>query len=185
MTGEKVLKPYDFIEDYVTGRKTPLIGSEENRQEVEKFLVDKKGYAREEITVDQDLILTVGGEPYRSQVDLLVRVEGRSLMAVKCVAGSLDSREREIVAACRIAEARPIPLGVVSDGKEARIMDAATGERVGDRLEDLPARTEAASYLQRGGEKPLQQEKVEREKLIFRTYDMEDINVQRKLRKPD
>lgn len=185
MTEQKVLKPYDFIEDYITGRKTPLIGSEENRQKVEKFLVEKKGYAREEITVDQDLALTVGGEPYRSQIDLLVRVEGRPLMAFKCAAGSLDSRQREIVAACRIADAHTIPLAVVSDGKEARIMDAVTGERMGVRLEDLPARTEAASYLHRGLKKPLEREKIEREKLIFRTYDMEDINVQRKLRKPD
>ena len=185
MTEQKVLKPYDFIKDYITGRKTPLIGPEENRQEVEKFLVEKKGYAREEITVDQDLILTVGGEPYRSQIDLMVRVEGRPLMAVKCAAGSLDSRQREIVAACRIADNRTIPLAVVSDGKEARIMDAVTGKRIGERLEELPARADAVSYLDRGIEKPLEREKIEREKLIFRTYDMEDINVQRKLRKPD
>jgi hypothetical protein len=185
MTEQKVLKPYDFIEDFVTGRQTPLIGSEANRQEVEKFLVEKKGYAREEITVDQDLILTVGGEPYRSQIDLLIRVEGRPLMAVKCAAGSLDSRQREIVAVCRIAEARTIPLAVVSDGKKARIMDAVTGERISDRLEDLAARAEAVSLLDRGSEKPLEGEKIEREKRIFRTYDMEDINVQRKLRKPD
>ncbi len=185
MTEQKVLKPYDFIEDYITGRKTPLIGPEENRQEVEKFLVEKKGYAREEITVDQDLILTVGGEPYRSQIDLMVRVEGRPLMAVKCAAGSLDSRQREIVAACRIADNRTIPLAVVSDGKEARIMDAVTGKRIGERLEDLPARTEVGPYFARGHENPLDREKIEREKLIFRTYDMEDINVQRKLAKPD
>ncbi len=185
MTEEKVLKPYGFVEDYITGRKTPLIGSEENRQKVEKFLVEEKGYAREEIAVDQDLTLTVAGALYRSQIDLLVRVEGRPLMAVKCAAGSLDSREREIVAACRIADAHTIPLAVVSDGREARVMDAAAGKRIGERLEDLPARTEAASYLDRGLEKPREREKIEREKLIFRTYDMEDINVQRKLRKPD
>ena len=185
MTDEKVLKPYEFIEDYITGRKTPLIGSEENRQEVEKFLVEKKGYGRAEIEVDRDLFLTVGGESYRSQLDLLVRVDGRPLMVVKCVAGSLGSREREVVAACRILEARTIPLGVVSDGKEARIMDAVSGETIGEHLEDLPARTEAGSYLGRELETPLEREKIEREKLIFRTYDMEDINVQRKLAKPE
>ena len=184
MHEENVLKPYGFVEDYITGRKTPLIGSEENRQKVEKFLVEKKGYTREEIDVDRDLLLTFGGECYRSQLDLLVRVDGRPFMVVKCVAGSLDSREREIVAACRIAETRTIPLGVVSDGREARVMNAITGQRIGEQLEDVPARAEAASYLDTELEKPLEREKIEREKLIFRTYDMEDVNVQRKLAKP-
>ena len=185
MHEKPVLKPYGYIEDFVTGRKTPLIGSEENRQKVERFLVEKKGYAKAEIEVDRDLTLTVGGTVYRSQLDLVVRVDGRPLMVVKCVAGSLDSREREVVAACRIAEDRTIPLGVVSDGKDARVMDAAAGKRIGDRLEDLPGRSEAGSILDRGGEQPVDREKREREKLIFRTYDMEDVNVQRKLREPD
>ncbi len=181
---ESVLKPYDFIEDYVTGERTPLIGAEENRQAVERYLVEEKGYAKNEIAVDRPLDLTVGGEFYRSRIDLLVRIGGRPLMAVKCVAGSLDSRQRETIAAARIAEARTIPLAVVSDGKAARVMDAVTGEKIGERLEDLPARSEADSYLERVSE-PLEREKIEREKLIFRTYDMEDINVQRKLAKPD
>jgi hypothetical protein len=185
MTSERVLKPYDFIEDYITGKKTPLIGAEENRQAVERYLVEEKGYAKEEIEVDRPLALTVGEEPYHTQVDLVVRIGGRPLMAVKCAAGSLDSREREIVAACRVAETPPIPIGVVSDGASARVLDAASGRRIGERLADIPARSEAGAFLAEASAEPLEREKIEREKRIFRTYDMEDINVQRKLAKPD
>jgi hypothetical protein len=185
MTEEKVLKPYDFIEDYVTGKKTPLIGAEENRQNLERYLVEVKGFAKEEIEVDRPLELMVGGKPYKTQIDLAVRIGGRPLLAARCVAGSLDSREREIVAACRVAEAPPIPLGVVSDGTSARVLDAASGRRIGERLEDIPSRSDAEALLAKGGPAPLDREKVEREKLIFRTYDMEDINVQRKLVKTD
>ncbi len=185
MSSGKVLKPYDFIEDYVTGKKTPLIGAEENRQAVERYLVEEKGYAKEEIEVDRPLDLTVGNEPYHSRIDLLVSIGGKPLMAVKCAAGSLDSREREIVAACRVAETPPIPLAVVSDGASARVLDAATGRRIGEQLADLPARSEAASLLSGASDAPLERERIEREKRIFRTYDMEDINVQRKLAKPE
>jgi len=185
MPEEKVVKPYDSIEDYVTGKKTPLIGAEENRQAVERYLVEQKGYAKEEIEVDRPLSLTIGGASYRSQIDLVVRAEGRTLLAVKCVAGSLDSREREIVAACRIAEALPIPLAVVTDGASARLLDVVAGRRIGDQLADIPARSDAGAVLAQAGAEALDPEKIEREKLIFRTYDMEDINVQRKFAGPD
>ena len=183
MADEKVLKPYDFIEDYITGKKTPLIGAEENRQDVERFLVEEKGYAREEITVDRSLEISVRGETYRSQIDLLIHIGGRPLAAVKCAAGSLDSREREILAACRVAETPPIPLAVVSDGKSARVLDVVSGRRIGERLADLPHRSEAEAVLEKASTTLLEREKIEKEKLIFRTYDMEDINVQRKLKR--
>jgi hypothetical protein len=185
MTSDRLLKPYDFIEDYVTGKKTPLIGAEENRQAVERYLVEKKGYAKEEIEVDRPLEISVKGETYRSQIDLQIDIGGRPLMAIKCAAGSLDSREREIIAACRVAEAPPIPLAVVSDGKSARVLDVASGRRIGERLADLPARADAEAVLAKASTALLEREKIEKENLIFRTYDMEDINVQRKLAGPD
>ena len=37
------LKPYSMITDFVTGKKIPNVGAEENRQMVEQFLVNKKG----------------------------------------------------------------------------------------------------------------------------------------------
>ena len=72
------LKPYTTLIDFITGRETPDIGAEENRQVVERFLVEQKGYARQDIAVDADLELTIQGEPYRSQVDLVVTVGGLS-----------------------------------------------------------------------------------------------------------
>jgi hypothetical protein len=182
MSTEKVLKPYDFIEDYITGKKTPLIGAEENRQNVERFLVEEKGYAKEEIAVDRPLEIFLKGETYRSQIDLQIDIGGRPLMAIKCAAGSLDSREREIIAACRVAASPPIPLAVVSDGKSARVLDVISGRRIGEGLADLPRRADAEAFLAQASTALFEREKVEREKLIFRTYDMEDINVQRKLR---
>ena len=38
------LKPYTTLIDFITGRETPNIGAEENRQVVERFLVEQKGY---------------------------------------------------------------------------------------------------------------------------------------------
>ena len=115
----EISKPYTMITDFVTGREVPNVGAEENRQAVEKLLVEEKGYLKEAIKVDVDIAITVAGEPYRSQIDLVVSADGGQMpfMVIKCAAGSLGSREREIVAAARLLEEYQIPRAVVSDGR--------------------------------------------------------------------
>jgi hypothetical protein len=94
-----ILKPFTTITDFVTGRPAPNIGAEENRQAVERYLVDRKGYDRKNIEVDVPIEMTIAGEIFRSRVDLVVTLGGHRLLAIRCVAGSLVSYEREILAA--------------------------------------------------------------------------------------
>ena len=176
-----ISKPYTMITDFVTGREVPNVGAEENRQAVEKLLVAEKGYLKEDITVDVDIAITVAGESYRSQVDLVVSCDGGKtrFMIIKCVAGSLGSREREIVAAARLLDEYQIPCAVVSDGKTAIVLDTLTGKKIGDGLEAIPTKQEALSELKSFTPETFPRERREREKLIFRTYDIENVNVQR------
>ena len=46
------IKPYTLLTDYVTGKEVPNIGAEENRQTVERYLVEKKGFSKQDIGVD-------------------------------------------------------------------------------------------------------------------------------------
>ena len=179
----EVSKPYTMITDFVTGREVPNVGAEENRQAVEKYLIDKKGYLKEDINVDVDMVITVAGEPYRSQVDLVVSPDGGKapFMVIKCAAGSLGSREREIVAAARLLGAYQIPCAVVSDGKTASVLDTVNGKKIGDGIDAIPAKGEALTQLESFTPLAFPKERREREKLIFRTYDIENVNVQRKV----
>ena len=179
----ETLKPYTMITDFVTGREVPNVGAEENRQAVEKFLVSVKGYPKEDIQVDVGLDITVAGEPYRSQVDLVVSTDGgrTRFMVIKCVAGSLGSREREIVAAARLLDAYQIPRAIVSDGKTAVVLDTMAGKKIGDGLDAIPTRQEAIDALKGLALTAFPAERREREKLIFRTYDIENVNVQRNI----
>ncbi len=179
----ETLKPYQMITDFVTGREIPNVGAEENRQAVAKYLVEEKGYSKDDIELDVNIDLTIAGEPYRSQVDLVVGISSGKLliMAIKCAAGSLGSREREIVAAARLLEDYQIPFGVVSDGKTAIVLDAVTGKKTGEGMAAIPSKKVAVSMLESYQRVRLPADRLEREKLIFRTYDSENVNVQRNL----
>jgi hypothetical protein len=176
----ETLKPYETITDYASGRDIPLIGPEENRQKVERFLVEAKGYAREDIEIDVDLELNIGGERWQSQVDLVLSVDGTRAIAFKCVAASIGSREREIVSAARLLDENQIPFAVVSDGENAVVLDTISGKKIGQGLEAIPMQAVLQSQLRSMELQPFPEEKRDREKLIFRTYDMENVNVLRR-----
>ena len=162
----------ETIVDYVTGKEHPLIGPEGNRQLFEKVLVEEKGYRREEITVDQPIELTVNGEPYNSVIDIVVSVENKAVMAARCIAGSLGSYEREVLAAARLVFDYRIPFSVSTDGESALIRDTATGKPFGEGMDRVPSRKEATDMMEMLDFTPIAEEKKEREKIIFRSYDM-------------
>jgi hypothetical protein len=175
-------KPYDMLTDFVTGKKVPNIGAEGNRQAVEQFLVETKGYSKDDIEVDADLIFTIGDEEIRSNVDLVVRVHGKRFMVLRCVPGSLGSRQREALAAARLLDAYQIPFSVVSDGTDAELLDTVTGEILDQGMDAIPSKEEAIEQMKSLQVQPFPEAKVERERIIFRSYDEMNINVQRKLK---
>ena len=179
-----IQKPYSMITDFISGKEIPNVGAEENRQRVAQFLVAEKGFSKEDIAVDVDIEMTVAGETYCSQIDLVVSVDGGStpFMAVKCAAASLGSREREILAASRLLCENQLPFSVVSDGKTAIVLDTVSGKKLGEGLNAIPSKDEARKKLKTLQLRPYPKEKREREKLIFRTYDSMNVNVGRKIK---
>jgi hypothetical protein len=110
-------------------------------------------------------------------LDLVIQIEGRPLIAIKCAAGSLGSREREIVSAARLYGTSPLPLAVVSDGSSAIVWDAATGKKTGDGLAAIPTRNAAVNMAQAEPLPPVAPDRLTREKLVFRSYDAMNVNV--------
>ena len=180
----ETLKPYTTIIDFITGKEMPNIGAEENRQTIERFLVEEKGFLKADIAVDVDIEMTVAGEVYQSQIDLVVSLDEGSVrfMAFKCAAASLGSREREIVAAARLLNpAYQIPYAVVSDGQAAIVLDSVSGKKIGEGMAAIPSKKKALETLKSVELVVFPKARIEKERLIFRTYDSQNVNVQRNL----
>jgi len=176
-------KPYEQITDYITGEKIPNVGAEENRQTVLRFLIDQQKYLRSDIVLNTPIDLQILMDQYQSQIDIVVKVNGQSLMVIKCAAGSLGSREREAISAARLLETNQIPFSVVSDGHTAIVRDVITGKIVGEGMEAIPSKKDALQFLESFKPEPLPDDRLKREKLVFRTYDSMNINVVRNTQK--
>lgn len=164
------------ITDYITGREIDNVGAEASRQIFEKFLIEAKGYAKQEVRVDEPLTVKFQGEDYHSVIDLIVSVGGQPFMAITCVAGSIGSYEREILAGARLVYDHMIPLAVTTDGRDAIIMNTQTGETIGKGLESVPSRKQAQSQLQDFETVSLTPEKRTGEMIIYRSFNLEKVN---------
>ncbi|MFW6334037.1 MAG: type I restriction enzyme HsdR N-terminal domain-containing protein [Desulfosalsimonas sp.] len=168
---------YDMITDYITGRQVPDTGAEANRQAVERILVERKGYAPEDIEVDRKVAFIAGGQHYSSAVDLVVFCGKTALMVIKCAAGSLDSRRKEAVAAARILFDPVVPLAAASDGRTALVFDAVSGKQIGEGLEAIPDARSCRQITEELEPFSLPEKRLEKERIIFRSYDIMNVNV--------
>jgi hypothetical protein len=166
-----------IITDYITGKPVRNMGPEAGRQIFEKFLVTEKGYTKKDIKVDQKLIVQFKGEDYISAIDLIVSCKKKALMAITCVAGSIGSYEREILAGARLVHDYQIPFAVSTDAKDAIIMDTLSGKKTGQGLDAIPSKKEALKMIETLEYKPFDKRRKEREMIIYRSFNLEKINI--------
>jgi hypothetical protein len=159
------------IYDFITGQVFIDTDDERIRQVMERLLVEEKGYLKEEIEVDREFEIAIDGEINRSRADLVVGIEGKKFIVIKCARGSLVSREREILSCARILDIYQIPFAVVTNGEDAEVLDTISGEVVGSGLGAIPSRQQALEAIGRIEFKKLPEGRIEKEKRIFLAFN--------------
>jgi hypothetical protein len=156
--------------DFITGREITDTDDERLRQRLARFLVEEKGYLKEDIEVKRRLEFTLGGKKVLSMIDFIVRINGLAVLVIRYGPGSLVTRERPALASARILEPHPVPLTVVTNGEDAEVLDTVSGDVIGTGLGAVPDK----GKLERAGTvtlHPLSEKQLETEKRILSAYD--------------
>lgn len=135
------------------------------------LLREKKGYGPEDVRKGLAFEVTLGQETFWSSADYLVSVKGRMGMIIKCAAGSLDSRERQAVAAARVIASPPLPVAVVADPVTAEVLDVSSGTVTGEGFGAIPTREQLEIMLNEKVTLPLDAKRLEKEKRILLAFD--------------
>jgi len=141
------------------------------RRMIGYLLRDKKGYGPEDVRKGQAFEVTLGRETFWSSADFIVSVNGRMGMIIKCAAGSLDSRERQAVAAARVIASPPLPIAVVADPVTAEVLDVASGKVIGEGFGAIPTREQLAVIVKEKVTQPLDAKRLEKEIRILLAFD--------------
>jgi hypothetical protein len=161
----------DVLPDYLTGREIPFTNRDNIRQKVLKFLLEEKGYEKDDIAVDREIIFRVEEQEMRSLVDIAIRMGGHTLMIWKCASGSVVSRERQVIASARLLEDYLVPLAVVTNGVEVELLDTASEKVIGSGFQSLPSRPELSRDFTPFRSRPVKRAKIIYEQRILSTYD--------------
>lgn len=135
------------------------------------LLRDRKGYGPEDVRKALAFEVTLGHEAFWSSADFIVSVNGRMGMIIKCAAGSLDSRERQAVAAARVIASPPLPVAVVADPVTAEVLDVSSGKVIGEGFGAIPTREQLEVILKENVTQPLDAKRLEKEKRILLAFD--------------
>jgi hypothetical protein len=143
----------------------------EARKMIGYLLVEKKGYQAEDIRRSSAFEVTLDGGTAWSSLDFIISLGGRIGMIIKCAAGSLDSRQRQAVAAARVITSPPVPVAVVADPAGAQVLDGVSGKLIGEGFGAIPVKEQLQAIIAAAGPEPLAPARVEKEKRILLAFD--------------
>jgi hypothetical protein len=166
---------YGTCTDFITGETIVDTDDERCRQELARFLVEEKGYTRNDLEPRLSIDTLYSGQFVASTIDITARVAGKRFMILRFAPGSIVTRERSAIAAARVLEpAYQIPLAVVTNGREAEVLDTYTGKIIREGLDNIPDKREAVGLVRSLRFEPFDDEtKKDRERRILNAYDVE------------
>lgn len=166
---------YGTLNDYLTGEELTDTDDERIRQDLAQLMVREKGFKKEELQPRIKIETLFTKSFVTSMIELTVSLHNKQFLIIRYGPGSLVSRERAAIAAARVLnEQYIIPLAVVTNGKDAELLDTRSGKILGYGLESIPDRI---SSLKNWSEifflPPLKGLQKEKELRILNAFDVE------------
>lgn len=166
---------YGKLNDYLTGEELVDTDDERIRQSLSKMMVEEKGYHKDQLSPRRYIDTLFSRCFVRSTIEIVVTIADREFLILRYGPGSLVSRERSAIAAARVLNpAYRIPLAVVTNGKDAELLDTSTGKILGYGLDSIPDCQTAAGLLpELVFLAPQDSQQRERELRILNAFDVE------------
>lgn len=139
---------YGVLQDYLTGEELQDTDDERIRQDLMRLLVEELGFSRQELEPRLLIVSEFNGKRVETQIELTASVNGKRLFILRYGAGSLVTREKAAIAAARILDpGYAIPLAVVTNGRDAELLDTRNGKVLATGMDCIPSREQAGKMM--------------------------------------
>ncbi len=158
--------------DYITGETITDTDDERFRQEIARFLVEKRGYSKKDLMPKVRHDMDCGDLRGYSITDVVIKIKQRTVMIIKYGPGSLVTRERPALAAARtIIPSYTVPIAVVTNGRDAEVLDVPSGKLINTGLDAIPSKETLLSKFEGLNFTALPEKQLEAERRILMAYD--------------
>lgn len=161
------------LTDFISGRTLDDTLDERHRQQIGRYLVQTKGFAKSDITSRHELEFEVEGRCARLLITYAVTLGRRIVMIVQYGPGSLVTRHRPTLAMARLVAEYQVPVAVVTNGEQADILDGDSGRRVGTGLGQLPNRDQLTELCSHYAWKIVSDQRAEKEARILMAFEVD------------
>jgi hypothetical protein len=165
---------YGHCTDYITGQTLVDTDDERIRQELARAMVEEKGWAKEDVEMRLGIDTLFNKQFVSSKITMTMSLDGKRCLILRYAPGSLVTRERPALAAARVLDADyQIPLAVVTNGRDAELLDTYSGAVLARGMEAIPSKDEVWQMADRLGFDPHDPAKREGELRILNAFDVE------------
>ncbi len=161
------------LTDYLTGQSIPDTHDERLRQHIARRLAERCGFDRRQIQARLQLHVRAGARQARVPLDFVVRLDRRAAMLVKYGPGSIVTRHRPALAMARLLGDTVVPVAVVTNGRDADVLDAVSGRLMGSGLDAIPTREQLRAHLAAARQKPVALRQAEMAARIVYAFEVD------------
>jgi hypothetical protein len=159
--------------DFITGETIRDTHDERFRQNLARMLVNQKGFMKKEIKPRRELRVSAGEKSAMIKIDFEINVSGKIGMIIKYGPGSLVTRQRPALAVSRLVAPYQVPIVVVTNGKDADILEGKTGEVVAQSLQSIPSKSDLIEKVTTMNLRRISAEQAEIESRIVYAYEVD------------
>ncbi|MDX2498751.1 MAG: type I restriction enzyme HsdR N-terminal domain-containing protein [Desulfobacterales bacterium] len=159
--------------DFVTGERIPDTHDERYRQQLARLLVEHKGYLKNQIQPRFELRIAAENKQAILKIDFVVHLFERICMILKYGPGSLVTRHRSALAASRLVAPYQVPIAVVTNGKDADIIEGATGNIISSGLESIPVKAALVQRVEKTDFDKISAKQAEMESRILYAFEVD------------
>jgi hypothetical protein len=157
---------------YFTGKLVLDTDRERIRQKMAPFLMEELGYRISDFRLDREIIIEIDRKKVICLADLVVHIDGRSLMVVRGGPGSVVTRESGTIAVARLLEPDYIiPWAVQASLIDAALLDVRKKRAIAYGWDAIPSRSRLLEMTSDWPPPQLPEKRIPVERQILYSYD--------------
>lgn len=141
---------YGKLTDFITGTTLKDTDDERIRQKLAKFLINDLGYKKSEIEPRLTINTIFNNNRVKTTIDFTICIKKKRLFIIRYGPGSLISREKAAISAARVLDEKyRIPLAIVTNGYDAKLIETKKGKVLSKGMSSIPDRTKAEILIKK------------------------------------
>ncbi|MGD8470069.1 MAG: type I restriction enzyme HsdR N-terminal domain-containing protein [Desulfobacteraceae bacterium] len=162
------------LTDFITGETVKDTHDERYRQKIAGLLIRQLGYLKADIEPRKRLVTRADRKKAVIKIDFTITLAGRMCMVLQYGPGSLVSRRRSVLAISRLVAPYQVPVAVITNGKDAEIINGTSGKVTAIGLESIPPKAELIRMAAGETFAPISDQQAEMESRILYCYEIDD-----------